>query len=744
MANYVLKVGTRDSSGTVTTSDVDYGTSKVNVDRLTVSLDSPRELIFTQINRLQWDGEFEPGQWVEFYDHASETSASRSLFKGKIVDRQVDGSPGQISVTYICKGPRHIASNEVTVMNEIATAARTDDVALPFITYNARRGDPDYNESREWMTIGDIIKDLFDNCSAGLFAAGAAASATAASNYDTAELAYLTTTPPEPVVFSNTGFTAAIEQLMEYMPQFVWYVDAGTMKWHFRNIEATASPYGVTDLNIQLADTASYLVMSDNIRETVQECATRYVVHGGKKTETTEFFFDPDDPTNSTLVKGWDPDLEDDWTMQGSFHRRATDYAGGPPDKTILTSVTTVTYPSTSSITIDGMTFDDDIYKGGWIEFLSSDTAPANQIEHRYITAHSNDSSDETFTFTPVLLMDTSEVFSIRLIQPVNQMWYVWRKFDIRQDFPDPGDINKVAEISDPWMAVAGGRFDTNITPTLQAEITVDESTFRLNAAAEVTNDGKSVIAQFPLCTYVMKPSDMYVAGKLAGPDKVYLTAPKEVGNLTAIWPRNTNLSDPSDPRSGDTPAYEGTAKTRFGIEVTRDHYIPSWKNDQQQQLFDDLSSQRLKPIRDVQMQGTIPISGFKEAFLLRNTTAATTSFPHVVTITLPPSLSSSDFTVSGIPVSSSAAYDTTNWEDMLVKSATYTWARTGAPAITTNISIDNNMREGRTADELLFAVENASTFIELRYDFDAVKPGHIGTMVIGIDQRIANPDLMR
>tara|TARA_R100001132_G_scaffold8792_1_gene8438 strand:- start:13173 stop:15389 length:2217 start_codon:yes stop_codon:yes gene_type:complete len=738
MSDFGLHIGTRDSSGTVDVDLIDLGAKKINVHDLTISLDAPRTLVFSQVNRLQWDGEFKPGQWVEFYDHATITTAEKTLFKGRIVDREADGTPGNIRITYKCMGPRYIANADVTVMSAVATAARTNDIARPFTTYNARRGDPDYDESREWMTVGDIIADLFVQCSGELFKVGACASATPADNYSSDELGFLTVTPPEAVVFSNTGFTAAIEELMEYQPQFMWFIDPATLKWRFRDIEDTTSAYGMSELDIQLCDAETYQVMKDNINESIDDCATRMVIHGGKKTTVTEFVYEYGGSSN-TMTFGWDQTLESTWTMQDSFHRRPNDFAGGPPEKIIDTSVTTVTYPTTSSIVINGASLDFNIYRSGWVEFLSDDLEPANQIEHRKISGNDN-ATNSTVNFSPVLLMDPDAVKRIRLLQPVNQMWYVWRRFELVGDAV-------IAEITDPWMAVAGGKFDTNVIPTLQAEITTDGgTTFRLNAAAEVMDGGTAVVAQFPLCSLVMTPSDMYTAGVPTGPSNVFLTAPKIDGNLTSIWPRNTNLADPSDDRSGTTPAYEGTAKTLFDVEVTRDIYIPDWKNDQQQALFDHLAQQKLKPLQNVQIQGSIPIAGFNKIFALRDIDAFATPnhYPKIVTITLPAGLDEDSFIVKGIPVSSASAYSTTNWSGLLIKSVTYSWARTGGPAITTTLTMDNNQREGREEDELMFAVKNASTFVEVRYDFDAMRPGHIGTMVVGVNQRIMNPDLVR
>ena len=109
MSDFGLHIGTRDSSGNVDVDLIDLGAKKINVHDLTIALDSPRTLVFSQVNRLQWDGEFKPGQWVEFYDHATITTAEKTLFKGRIVDREADGTPGDIRITFKCMGPRYIA-----------------------------------------------------------------------------------------------------------------------------------------------------------------------------------------------------------------------------------------------------------------------------------------------------------------------------------------------------------------------------------------------------------------------------------------------------------------------------------------------------------------------------------------------------------------------------------------------------------------------------------------------------------
>jgi hypothetical protein len=93
--------------------------------------------------------------------------------------------------------------------------------------------------------------------------------------------------------------------------------------------------------------------------------------------------------------------------------------------------------------------------------------------------------------------------------------------------------------------------------------------------------------------------------------------------------------------------------------------------------------------------------------------------------------------------VAPSGTSTTTNWSNMQIKSVDYSWNNTGAPAMTTTLNIDNNQRPGRVQDNLLFAVEHASTFIELRYDFSASRYD-MDVMTIAVDQRIMNPDLVR
>ena len=368
--------------------------------------------------------------------------------------------------------------------------------------------------------------------------------------------------------------------------------------------------------------------------------------------------------------------------------------------------------------------WDDHIWKYGWVEFMD----PDKRIEHRRITA----STTDTVTFTPPIFLATAgakAVDIIRLIQPANQRWYVWKRFVMNND-------DTVVNITDPWMAVAGGQFSSNITPTLQAEHlveTVDGGTgvaMRINAGVEIVEDGAAFISTIPLCALVMNPKDLYLtASSIGAPSQVYLTAPKDAGNLAAVYPPDTVVAPPGT----NTPDYEGTAYTRFSISKTRHEYLPDWKNDQQQVLFDNLAEAKLAPFKDVRLQGSLDIIDFQSGFALRNVVSSSASRPATLTIEVNENMAPSQ---SGSPT-------TTNWDNMLIKSVSYSWQKTGSPAVTTSLNIDNNQRPGRQQDELMFAVKHASTFIELRYDFNATRPT-IGQMSIAVDQRIMNPDLVR
>ena len=690
----------------IDSTPVDFAVKRVSLVELMVSLDSPRTLTFSQVGPAHWDGSYTPAQSVILYDSTSTPGVTDIVFQGEIVEREADGIPGNERITYKAMGPRYLA-DQVTVFDKPSGQAGR----LPTITYNIKRGEPGYEETREWMPVGDIIKDLFVNNSDALLASGGAGSATPATNYVEAELDALTIVPSESLTFAGTGFTSAIEQLMEWVPDVVFFIDPTTRKWHFRTREDDSAT-GIETQDIVLADAASLEVMQDQIRESVEDCATRLVIYGGKKTEITEFHYDSTDAGTiaaSTLLRGWvtGGDLEANWTMQDAFNRRSNDVANSEYDKTYTSGLTF----TESSVTISTAAFADDLWKYGTIQLATADDSSWGvRYEHRRITASTND----TITFAPVKLLVDTDIDSVRLIQPVNQAWYVWRKFVL-------ADSAEVAEITDLWMAVAGGILSTNVTPTLQAELDIGGTTMRLNVAAEVVDGGTAVIAQTPLCSFLMSPDAMKTSGALVGPTRVFLTAPKVTGTLTATYPN----ADPAE--------YTGTAKSRFGLEQTREVYVPQWKNDAQQSLFEKLAEEQLKAFKDVKIQGSMKIADFNTNFLMRNVNGATETGARVVTIT---------------PFSNlTGGTTTTDWNRILVKGVRYSFNSKATPYITTNLILDNNQRPGRTQDNILFAIEHASVFVQVHRDFGSIKADHYGNMArnaltLRVDQRIMDPDL--
>ena len=302
-------------------------------------------------------------------------------------------------------------------------------------------------------------------------------------------------------------------------------------------------------------------------------------------------------------------------------------------------------------------------------------------------------------------------------------------------------------------MAVVGGEFATNITPTVQSEhtftVTSGTYTVRMNASCEIVEGGTAFITNFPLCAGVAASSSLYpdtgttnvrwnngtpvgTSGNDVRPSQVYLTAPRITGSLTAVFPAD----------SGEDPQYTGTANSLYDIEQTRHEYLPEWKNDQQQALFNGLAEEKLKPWKNVRYQGSMNIAEFKEVFSMRGPEDGDREMvsgadrPKAVSIKVNENIA--------LNQSGGAAATTTNWDKLMVKGVTYSWDAHRTPYITTIINIDNNQRPGRVQEDVLFAIQNASTFVEQKWNFDVTKPGHVGTMVIGVDQRIQNPDLGR
>ena len=769
-------------SMTVGGSDVDFDSDLLSPVDLSLSLDGPREFTFTQVGRAHWDPQYEAKEEVVLYDALSGTRTDDNIvFRGKIIEVESDGTPGSERVIYKAYGPRYLAESDVVVRD--SNAANSSASGRPYVVYNARRGDPNYDPAREWWTVGDIIKDMFKNNRTALYDAGAVGTETVNEQFAESEVDALTVSPTEPVVFSGVTFTAAIEQLLEYHPDIIFFVNPSTRTWHFWSLDTTET-FALINQDIYLSDTGTYQVMEDSIKENIEDCATRIMIHGGLKTAVSEFKLCTSDVPASpvydgtttddyytkvlnTFEPGWDDSATgtaNEWSMKESLFRRIYAPSATPPVADVSetyyqngggTSITVAT--NGLSITIAGVNFQDStVWKSGWIEITDVD----RRIEHRFITHHDG-TGNGTFHITPALIATLgSQVYSVRLIQPASQTWYVWRKFKIRQpedytwnDGNNPPEMTqKITLITDPWMAVVGGEFATNITPTIQSEHTVSATggdyKIRMNASCEIMEDGTAFIANFPLCAGVAASTSLYPddgttnvrwnngsgSSDSVRPSQVYLTAPRITGSLTAVFPAN-------DVSSGD-PQYTGTANTLYDIEQTRHEYLPEWKNDQQQALFEGLAEEKLKPWKNVRYQGSMNIAEFKEVFSMRGPEdgqlemVSGSDRPKAVSIKVNENIA--------INQSVGSIATKTNWDNLMVKGVTYSWDAHRTPYITTIINIDNNQRPGRVQEDVLFAIQNASTFVEQKWNFDVTKPGHVGTMVIGVDQRIQNPDLGR
>lgn len=468
------------------------------------------------------------------------------VFFGKIQNRELVGTPTQESVIYTCLDARHSADTEVIV---------TDDTTLvEQVSYNARRGNPNWKEGREHLTVGQIIQDLFDSHLTALRDAGAAP-ASPTLPYDSGELDSLTAVPPDEVFFANYGFTSAIEDVMEWMPGWLFYIDQSTLVWHF--VDMTALP----ELTITLVNTTD-VVARDLISENVEEAYTALTIHGRPDQTNKSLSLAAGD-----LEKRWDTALEDTWTIQAAFGQVI-----GPEDSG------TPTAQSTTHITDSTQSWTAGQWDDGWIELTNAD----GRQEHRPISSHS---SDSVFWGTPLLV---GTITSYRVWQPHPPEWYVWRRFR-----PTDPDNQKIAQIMDPWVALKSGYFGSAITPTLRVQHTLGGTALEFVAQALVTEDGTEVIANMPLCAYVTSPSDLFSAGRLVAPEDVILDAPIYTTPLTARYP---------------SAGYEGTAFDRFSIQNELTVHIPEWRNSTHQTLFEELAEEMLKRHKDVRYNGRIEL----------------------------------------------------------------------------------------------------------------------------------------
>jgi len=230
-----------------------------------------------------------PGDWVQFY--YDNVVLAEGLLQ---TVKQSWPPPGGIS--YDLVGPRQLAEE---------TLIEDPDTGAPFVSFNFEADSEFYNADRADMTIGDVLKWIYDNLvkgDAGLRAVKAAPASGLC--YDASELTGLDAKIPNLTISGNV--LQAEETLLTFMPEYAIFVDPTTRVRHVHKRSTAATATLRTGDGHRVAD----------LQKDTSKNYTRIVVFGTTpEAEEQTLLWDPNDP-NSSLSPYWDRSLEAAWAPE--------------------------------------------------------------------------------------------------------------------------------------------------------------------------------------------------------------------------------------------------------------------------------------------------------------------------------------------------------------------------------------------------------------------------------------------
>ncbi|WP_165231348.1 hypothetical protein, partial [Aquisphaera insulae] len=230
-------------------SVVNRGAARIVLNRLTLSMDGPGSLEFTELVTTT------PGSYRQGWP-VTLTVDGTLRFTGVIVSLHPSGiGSGPISVGYRCLDLTWLA-NQIPITASDGTGT---------LTFNLPSTDDDYVPSLSGLSIGDILKRLYDGHAAQLAATGIT------GGYDPVELAALTAVPTAPVVLQGRLWNAVVGLLAQWCNKYGSWISADGVIHH-----PSLLSLPTTTLTLD-----GDPVVLDDIAEAFLECYTRVVLRGG-------------------------------------------------------------------------------------------------------------------------------------------------------------------------------------------------------------------------------------------------------------------------------------------------------------------------------------------------------------------------------------------------------------------------------------------------------------------------------
>ncbi len=537
---------------TIAGTPVDRPADRVVINRVTLSLDQPDTLEFTE-KCAALPGQFGAGDLV------TDTVDGTARFSGQIVGSYPQGiGRSCIDIGYRALGLAWLA-NQIWV---------TGSDGGGVIVYNRPQSDPDYIPVNSGLTVGNIIDRLLALHTPQLAAAGIV-------SFNPAELALLTVVPPETVVVTGRLWNAIQELTYTWCNKWLIWID----------------PDGVIHCESALTLPATTITLDaepailDQIYRDHSECYTRVVCRGADLIEGAYLSL-----ADLTLTKGWTPTEEANWTLQDFYAPKGAADLGAITGQTS----TTVTVQSDDPTAAWSVNYLSGIVAEIWCyDPLATSIA---FIEQRRITSNTALTPGGTSVITVDSPFNSTGYtrYSIRGQYAAQSL--VWRKYEIAPTFVAQHLVNHFSH-SFPWSATDG-----IVTQTFSPQASVCFSSGCIKPYIEVpatfdivppdgVHDGYIVFHQ-PVVKAFGTISNLSIAGATDGiPCDLKVLVPYSRGAVSATAP---------------TSGFEGTAYTVDGVERTLYKDFPQWTDYRDTTSYQTLAQETLDTVKNTVVEGCI------------------------------------------------------------------------------------------------------------------------------------------
>jgi hypothetical protein len=634
-------------------STVNRTTARVVLNRLSISMDGPDTLEWTQY-ATTLPGTYRTSQSVTL------TVDGTLVFTGVIVSLHPTGiNTGQINVGYRAMGLNWLA-NQVFI-----TAADGSGK----MTFNLPQTDPSYIASQSGLNVGQILTALYNQHATQLSALGI-------TSFNSSDLANLTVVPPDPVVFTGRLWNAARSLVTQYHNKYgAWVTPAGVI----RHENLLTLP--TTTFTLDALDGSGIACSLGSISEDFSECYTAVTIRGADNVQGAYLSL-----VDGTLLAGWTSTQQNAWNYSqfifppGAYETGTISSMTGTTLSVTATNPIPITYTSTTHWSA----LDAEVWA---YNTVATSAAFGEQRRVTSITVPSGN----TYTLTVDAAFANSgytnyQIRGLAAFQSNTTAVQVWRKFLIKPTYVAQHLVQQFSH-SVPWSGTDGvlvqtmtgmsdicftqageniewpmsftiipwgtGVFTTQATvtatissghvtgftgltggsgyPPSSTSIAVSIQGVGSGATATATSNASGVITAVtlgsggtgysvaptvligisdgyilfdqPICTAYCSQAVLNAGGSgVPAPTDIKVLVPFSAGTLTAVAPSS---------------GFQGTAYTVNGLQRTQIIDYPSWLDYGDQAEMNALAQEKLDCVKNTVVEGTLTYYGKQSTFLL-------------------------------------------------------------------------------------------------------------------------------